>query len=578
MESKNRLITTSRLKRITYLLFFLVFLTLLVALYIDSFLSIEPLASPSYSTLDQSWSLKIDGKEVANDLTLPFSIKEDKKGKTVSISRNLPSTYEHSHICFSTTTSMASIEILVDGNSIYSFNGDNTFWKHPILGGKAIHFTYLPDDSMGKEITLNYNFTSNNSVSGRICAPQIGTKTDLILSHLREWPALLFGFIFLLVGSLALFGSFFYDHKTERASLRYYGLLEIALGMWVFSQTASKFIIIRNPVLPMNFSILALFILPYVLIQYVRTSYTIIEKKTAPFYLFSLVFLSMFVVGGVAQFTGLFEYSDMLIFSGLALVIFIVSVTVVLGIDYFKGNRDLKSFLAAISVLFITVLAEEVLLILDISLHSALILHIGMTICGVILLVRTASVIASVRSLSVKENMLLELAFTDSLTGVNNRRSFDDFIDTVIHGEVDIDILGIIMCDINNLKKINDLYGHSAGDSILREFSRGLQSHLPESSTIYRIGGDEFVAIIPNITSEQLELTCKKVFTLSSASHIELFSVAIGTRLFIKQHTSDIITLIKEADKAMYECKAKMKNEEIENTLCDTEESDILNA
>lgn len=552
--------TTSFKKIIVTTIMILVILTLSVSLFIDSAILIEPLSSTNYYTLETGWRVEKEGVLVEDEIMLPFRITGDIKDKTITVTRRLPNTFSHNHICFSTYTSMTSLEIIVDGKSIYNYHGNNTLWKNPVLGGHTAHFVYLPDNSHGKEIRLVYNFTANNRIAGLIEVPRIGTKTDLIAQQLNDWPSIVFGFIFLTLGGIVFLISFLYSHKNERDSLRYYGLLELTLGMWVFTQTISKLIIIRNPIAPLNFSVLALFLLPYALIQYVKSNYDVLEKKTNPFYVASLIFLCMFVVGGVSQYFGFFQYTDMLMLSGLFLVIFIISLTIVLAIDFYKGNRGLRSFLAAIIVLFITVAAEEVLLILDICLQNALILHIGMGISGTILLIRTAHVIASERATSAKERMLLDLVFIDSLTGVRNRRSYDEFINMVTHGEYDGDILGLLVCDINGLKKINDELGHPSGDALLKDFTYNLSSLLPEASTVYRIGGDEFVATIPDITSAQLELLCKEIFNIPTQSKIGNYSVAIGARLYSASHTLSIVHLIKEADKAMYECKARMKN------------------
>ncbi len=568
---KQKRVITPIGRFLRYTLFTLVFMTLIASVYIDSFLEIEPLASHNYDSLESGWRIEKEGILIEENVTLPYRMKGGIENKQITLSRNLPPTFLHNHMCFSAYTSMTSLEILIDGVSIYNYHGNNTLWKRPVLGGHTAHFIYLPDDSKGKEITLVYNFPTNNSIAGYFDVPRIGTKTDLILLELSEWPSVVFGFVFLFIGFIVTAVSFLYPHKVERLSLRHYGILEITLGMWVFTQTMSKILIFRNPVLPMNFSIFALFLLPYALIQYVKTSYSVLDKKTYPFYLASLLFLGMFVVGGVSQYFGIFQYTDMLVLSGLFLVLFILSLTVVLSIDYYKGNRNLFSFLAAISVLLITVVTEEVLLIFDINIENALILHIGMSISGTILLIRTAKVIASERAISVREKMLVELAFTDSLTGVHNRRSFDDFIDSCIHEGNPDTVLGILLCDINGLKLINDFYGHSNGDAILRDFSRKLTSMLPQGSIIYRIGGDEFVATIPNITNEQLELLCKDVFDIPNKGDVDDYSVAIGVRLYSAYHSKDITTLIKEADKAMYECKAKMKEGVIE-PICKTAE------
>jgi diguanylate cyclase (GGDEF)-like protein len=547
----------------TYLLLlFLVVVVLITSLYFDSFLQTEPLIEGDQIKLDSGWTLSSGSTRLAQNLSLPYQIEGDVAGRDYHLKRMLPDEFPNSNASLSVDTSMSSLEVLIDDRSIYSFSGEPTRWGKPILGGGFTHFIRLPDWSPGHEITIVMNFTSNNPFAGLLRAPVIGTKTDQLMSQMRELPSLAFGFIFLFTGLVCVLTALGLRSGRERESIWYFGWLEIALGAWVFTQNCAKLLIIRNPVLPMNFSIVALFILPYFLIQYVRVSYMVIERKLRPFLYASAGFLIAYVMGGIGQVTGLFEYPDMLLIAGLALVLYIVALFVVLLVDYRRGNRELISFLLAIGALFITVLAEEVLLILSIPVDNALILHVGMSLCGAVLLVHSARVVSQGRRTQFREQMLLELAYTDSLTGVGNRAAYENRIKEISNRGKRSQVIGVLLCDVNDLKPINDSFGHAIGDRILKDIAVRVTEMLPDETEIFRIGGDEFVTFIHHITEEQLSLLCSRIHSRVFQAGGCRYNVACGYSLYMKERTKTFTDIIGEADGAMYACKASMKSEQ----------------
>lgn len=155
----------------------------------------------------------------------------------------------------------------------------------------------------------------------------------------------------------------------------------------------------------------------------------------------------------------------------------------------------------------------------------------------------------------------------DKLTGAYNRNYFEKILST--HKEYSMDTLepySLILCDLNYLKIINDTYGHSAGDLILREFSSLIHYHIRETDVFSRIGGDEFVIFLRNISHTNAEEKMAKVFQAIENSTVDfqgqLLPVSFSYGIASSPDDSMIYdVLIKIADIRMYKFKEKYKLE-----------------
>lgn len=155
-----------------------------------------------------------------------------------------------------------------------------------------------------------------------------------------------------------------------------------------------------------------------------------------------------------------------------------------------------------------------------------------------------------------------QLAETDPLTGVLNRRAFQNQIkSSFISGQVGI----LIMIDIDNFKHINDYFGHDTGDEVLRALSDTLKSSFSSSDIIGRFGGDEFAVFFSNeqVNKEQIMQKTSAFYQALSYrifSHKTLpdFSVSIG--IAYKSSYTDFSKLYKDADTALYQAKEQGKN------------------
>lgn len=152
------------------------------------------------------------------------------------------------------------------------------------------------------------------------------------------------------------------------------------------------------------------------------------------------------------------------------------------------------------------------------------------------------------------EKELEMYARTDMLTGLFNRRYLDYWIMHSVN--TGLYPLCVISADCNRLKHINDTYGHVVGDELIRLATSLFRVGLPEKTVMFRMGGDEFVMMLPNTTAAECEDAIANMKNLGKGMCIkgEHLSVSFGY-CEVTNATLDIMTAINIADKKMYEDK-----------------------
>ena len=159
---------------------------------------------------------------------------------------------------------------------------------------------------------------------------------------------------------------------------------------------------------------------------------------------------------------------------------------------------------------------------------------------------------------------LSNLALKDELTGLYNRRGFLALADRQLKlARRSGRSLLLFFIDLDGLKEINDVFGHTGGDAALKWTAEALLATFRDSDVVARLGGDEFAALAIE-ASVQSEVSIRERLTeyLSSVSGADTrhkFSVSLGTARFDPLHPVSIRELIAEADRAMYEQKQKRR-------------------
>ena len=156
-------------------------------------------------------------------------------------------------------------------------------------------------------------------------------------------------------------------------------------------------------------------------------------------------------------------------------------------------------------------------------------------------------------SSEIYNSLLLErlkvLSSKDMLTGVLNRNEMNNFVDKLCkdNKEPEGDSVGVIFADLNGLKRVNDEFGHTAGDKLLKDAARNLEEVF-DVDEIYRAGGDEFTIICMGITEEELDRRVEAI--RAASSKYENVSFAIG-KCFVS-NKKNIREALRNADERMY--------------------------
>jgi diguanylate cyclase (GGDEF)-like protein len=172
-----------------------------------------------------------------------------------------------------------------------------------------------------------------------------------------------------------------------------------------------------------------------------------------------------------------------------------------------------------------------------------------------------------------------EMALRDTLTGLYNRRYFQQILDYELNRAKRYrQPLSLVFIDIDHFKEINDTFGHSMGDQFLKQISQKLLSLFRTTDLVARYAGDEFIAILPATPQDGAMILAKRIQQVLSKYEIMVrgrslqVSVSIGVDTYESAEGVGGMTLIDHADKAMYEAKSQGRNcvksyQEIQKTL-----------
>ncbi|MEI8337333.1 MAG: diguanylate cyclase, partial [Actinomycetes bacterium] len=159
---------------------------------------------------------------------------------------------------------------------------------------------------------------------------------------------------------------------------------------------------------------------------------------------------------------------------------------------------------------------------------------------------------------------LEEQAYLDPLTQVGNRRVAEDSIATGIARLRSVgEEFAIVMVDIDHFKVVNDRFGHEAGDRVLTEFAGHLRSHLREKDSVARLGGEEFLLILQDVTRLEVEQiveeSVKRIDTAAFYENITVTASMGAVHVSTGECTSD--ELLRHADSLLYEAKRQGRNQ-----------------
>ncbi len=158
---------------------------------------------------------------------------------------------------------------------------------------------------------------------------------------------------------------------------------------------------------------------------------------------------------------------------------------------------------------------------------------------------------------AIRYHQAMQLAMQDALTQLGNRRSFDEQLKrTMAQATRRHTRVGLILCDLNKFKAINDSFGHIVGDSALEHFANALRQSVRDTDSIFRFGGDEFAIIVEDASEQSLTAIEHRIYqALSNDALLEKYNVTSSLGFAFMNRADTATSFFQRADTALYSQK-----------------------
>ncbi len=178
------------------------------------------------------------------------------------------------------------------------------------------------------------------------------------------------------------------------------------------------------------------------------------------------------------------------------------------------------------------------------------------------------SALNSQYELEEKSSLLAELSTLDPLTGLKNKRYFEEKMNDEFHRAIrDSKPISLILIDLDHFKQVNDLYGHLIGDECLKEMSRTLKSKFNRTmDTLARVGGEEFAALLPTLPHDQAMALADQLrrqiaqISIRYGDDTITLTASLGVATVYPSEENNTYELFQRADIALYEAKKQGRN------------------
>lgn len=177
------------------------------------------------------------------------------------------------------------------------------------------------------------------------------------------------------------------------------------------------------------------------------------------------------------------------------------------------------------------------------------------------------------------------LSQLDSLTNLYNRRTVNQHLERLLEMSTESDQISILLLDLDYFKKINDAYGHMAGDSVLREVGHLLQSTMRKNDLAGRFGGEEFIVVlyrsayeIGMSVAERIRKHIAEISVKTASGQVIKVTSSVGVSTFAPFGMTSIDQILSQADQALYKAKDQGRNQVVHyNHLLDEDYVESLN-
>lgn len=547
---------------------FYAFLSIIVTFcLIDKLLSKDYASISQYVSLDDSWDITINGASYQNIFLSDFTFNAVSMGDEITMRRALPSHLDYVEAALCLHIKQTAVKIFINNEQIYEYGYDRMAQNKTVGSGYLL--INLPAKYEGQELKLQMTVAENNAFS-QLDHLRIYEWENIYRAILTENRIPLFVGCFLTVFGLVtcIITAFALIYSTKYLKILCVSVFSICMGLW----TLCYYNVILIFSLPL-YSIclleyLALYLAPIPLILYLREDVLMLKQK----YMHTLYRILLVIqIAATSCMIGLhmvdlvhcaatLKYMQVLIVCNLIYAIIVETINL-------KTSRNLTHRLFLIGMLILSGCVVYDLLYYNIDRYLGLsILPVkGISSLGLVafifILFVTFYINMTQRIMQEAErSFLIQSAYTDELTQIHNRRYCIEYMNRIKSSE---ELNYTVFCfDLNNLKYVNDTFGHAKGDILIKSAAEVIAKTFGSHGIVARMGGDEFIAIAEtsdaSATAAMMNAFQQNIAHKNQEIPNLNMSIACGyASCSVKEYNIDKIYQL--ADDRMYENKKQMK-------------------
>lgn len=510
------------------------------------------------SEVSEGWYYMNAGQKIP--VSLPLAIPLDSGEALTLYCDGL--TAENAHQILTTRGAVYRLRIAIGSQVLYQYD-DASFPRNTQMASKVNCTAVLPDTYDGETVSFTYQ-----NPSGGVCEiPEVyaGAADSVFFYHCaKDAFTLITLFVMAILGVLTVCISLYLKYmkvgEKRFADIACFLLLCVC---WFLTDSSLAQMISGSSPMIRYISFYAFMLLAVPMLHFIKNTEAM--KNCHIINIIIWLFYGNAILQSLLNYFGFFDFVDMLILTHILLFGGIIVLMVLLINAYRKsGDKELYTILMSFAVVAGGGVVSLILYwLLEISYYEVF-FEVGIVIF-IILLIRVL-IITMVQNLKFKTEAQVyqRLAKEDRLTGMKNRRAFEELIAEIEKNINSYDSLFLVFMDLNQLKKINDTLGHNVGDELIIASAQCIEKAYGSLGSCFRIGGDEFCAILPNITLTEQQLSARLDTEIRFYNNIcSKYQLSIARGISNLRDAGGNVKTIsdwkEEADLKMYENKGWVK-------------------
>lgn len=500
---------------------------------------------------NQNWTLIYDGSETVINLPKDVNAKTD---EAVTISKALTDAFKMKQTVL-IRGSLSNVIVKLDGETIYEKDFEENVFK---TYASIFHFIEIPENSDGKTLEITIVSPYKN-MTGQLNDIYFGSPSGIRDHLISEYgPKLVLALVWLFTSIVFLITNLIFTYKKQ-TQYTYISIFGILMSLWLLTESRILQLLINNDFLIGSLSYLSMALAPIAIMAFFKTS--IFRKDKYLFNGLIILFMINFVVIVLLHMTQIASFFESAISTQILMVIAIVSTIYRMVRNCIQTkSRDFRNY-TILFIFFSLFLALEIMAFLLGDFDSTSVYaSIGMLFVYIIVL--TFNVINISRRLreSYQQKIYEEIAHTDQLTKAKSRFAFETDGEELFY-KSNIK-LGLIYFDFDDLKHINDAFGHLIGDEALIKGYQLINDVFKPYGYTYRIGGDEFACLSIDVTIDKYnylkDLLQKKINQTNEALPY-VINISVGYAMKQPDLDQKLSDLVNRADQVMYLDKKNKK-------------------